>query len=257
MPDTETHLSPGPLSLEGRRELIDKKFHRWGRSTASAGCNGLGCPAGHLILQTGKQLEGGSGSPRTAILPLSGAVASPQGAALSLHQPGSPDLCTNSPKLNISVLCSVWGTGTVPPRFSLRMQGLGITFLEVHPVVCHILSTRGDPKGASESSTLMMARARGSGSTAKLKGHGVLRKTASWGGGPRARRADVMSLDVRAGRAPGTIWFSWSPLRVGWAFSGWVENSRGRGEEVGRPGIWWAAWLRDTDDLSPLLSLPP
>ena len=181
----------------------------------------------------------------------------PRGAALSLHQPGSPDLCTSSPKLNISLFCSVWGMGTVPPRFSLRMQGLGITFLEVHPVVCHIPSTRGDPKGASELSTLMMARAGGSGSTPKLMGHGVLRKTASWGGGPRARQADVMSLGVRARRAPGIIWFSCSPLQVWRAFSGWVENSRDRGEEVGRPGIWWAAWLRDTDDFSPLLSLPP
>lgn len=60
------------------------------------------------------------GSPRTVILPLPETVAFPKQACLVPSPAWFSHRCTWTAELNISVFCSVWGSGTEPPQ----IQGL-------------------------------------------------------------------------------------------------------------------------------------
>lgn len=126
------------------RQLIGKEFSTDREEAPTAGCNGLGCPEDHLILQTGRQLEGGEWLPQDInpaspwrccfLLEEACLVPSPVWFSQPLHRwPRTKHQC---------ILLSIGEEDSASQIQPQSMQRPGSTFLEVHPVICHMPSTR-------------------------------------------------------------------------------------------------------------------
>lgn len=128
----------------GLERHLDKNVNRKGRGNqrlhrrSFSGVWAVGGPEHHLTLdlESGAESSLNCFSRERLSCPFTGEVSQ------ALHG----RLIGDGLELNVCVFCSVWGSGTVLPRLSLRITG-GVSFLEEHSVACISLSHSGAPWG--------------------------------------------------------------------------------------------------------------